>query len=87
MAWGVFNRACAATRRWLKRSLSPEASPRTVRSRCGRPRSRSHYGLQTDLLIGYRFAVEAYNHRVDTDDRREGVRAFNEKREPVFQGK
>ena len=46
-----------------------------------------HYGLQTDLLIGYRFAVEAYNHRVDTDDRREGVRAFNEKREPVFQGK
>ncbi len=46
-----------------------------------------HYGLQTDLLTGYRFEIEAYNRLVDTDDRREGVRAFNEKRPPSFKGK
>jgi enoyl-CoA hydratase len=46
-----------------------------------------HYGLQMDLLTGYRFEIEAYNRLVDTDDRREGVRAFNEKRKPKFQGK
>lgn len=46
-----------------------------------------HYGLQVDLLTGYRFEIEAYNRLVDTDDRREGVRAFNEKRKPVFQGR
>ena len=46
-----------------------------------------HYGLQTDLLTGYRFEIEAYNRLVDTQDRREGVKAFNEKRKPVFKGK
>ena len=46
-----------------------------------------HYGLQMDLATGYRFEIEAYNQLVGTDDRKEGVRAFNEKRKPRFQGK
>ena len=45
-----------------------------------------HYGLQVDLLTGYRFEIESYNRLVDTEDRREGIRAFNEKRSPVFHG-
>jgi enoyl-CoA hydratase/carnithine racemase len=46
-----------------------------------------HYGLQMDLASGYRFEIEAYNRLVDTEDRREGIRAFNEKRKPNFQGR
>ena len=46
-----------------------------------------HYGLQADLATGYRFEIEAYNRLVDTGDRREGVRAFNEKRKPDFRGR
>jgi enoyl-CoA hydratase/carnithine racemase len=46
-----------------------------------------HYGLQTDILTGYRFEIEAYNRLVTTEDRLEGVRAFNEKRKPVFQAR
>ena len=46
-----------------------------------------HYGLQTDLLTGYRFEIEAYNRLVGTEDRLEGVRAFNERRKPHFKGR
>jgi enoyl-CoA hydratase/carnithine racemase len=42
---------------------------------------------QVDLKTGYAFEVEAYQKMVPTEDRVEGVRAFNEKREPRFQGR
>jgi enoyl-CoA hydratase/carnithine racemase len=45
------------------------------------------YGLETDLDTAMILAVEAYNATVVTDDRLEGVRAFNEKRKPHFRGK
>lgn len=42
---------------------------------------------QTDLHVGYRYEIEAYNRMVPTEDRLEGVRAFNEKRRPDFRGR
>ena len=41
----------------------------------------------SDLHTGYLFEIEAYNRMVSTEDRHEGVRAFNEKRKPVYRGK
>ena len=40
-----------------------------------------------ELRTAYRFEVEAYNQLVDTEDRREGISAFNEKRKPNFTGR
>jgi enoyl-CoA hydratase/carnithine racemase len=45
------------------------------------------YGAETDLETGMILAIEAYNATVVTEDRLEGVRAFNEKRKPRFQGR
>lgn len=46
-----------------------------------------HRGLQMSLRDGMTFEIEAYNRTVPTQDRREGVLAFNEKRQPKFEGK
>jgi enoyl-CoA hydratase len=45
-----------------------------------------HRGMQMSVWDGLAFEIEAYNRLVPTEDRREGVRAFNEKRKPVFRG-
>ena len=42
---------------------------------------------EVDIKSGYTFEIEAYQKMIPTEDRLEGVRAFNEKREPRFQGK
>ena len=43
-----------------------------------------HYGLQMDLASGMMLEIEAYNRMVPTEDRREGIASFNEKRKPRF---
>lgn len=44
-------------------------------------------GLQTDLTRALRIEVLAYERTITTQDRHEGVRAFNEKRAPRFEGR
>jgi enoyl-CoA hydratase/carnithine racemase len=46
-----------------------------------------HQGLQTDLVSGLLIEVQAYERMISTEDRHEGVRAFNEKRKPQFKGR
>ena len=44
-------------------------------------------GFQMSLADGLAFEIEAYNRTVGTEDRYEGIRAFNEKRKPQFKGR
>ena len=45
------------------------------------------FGLQMDMRTGMFFEVEAYSRLVATEDRIEGIKAFNEKRPPKFVGR
>ena len=40
-----------------------------------------------DRTTGYAFEIEAYNRTVGTEDRQEGINAFNEKRPPRYKGR
>jgi enoyl-CoA hydratase/carnithine racemase len=42
---------------------------------------------ELDRTTGYAFEIEAYNRTVTTEDRQEGIAAFNEKRKPNFKGR
>ena len=46
-----------------------------------------HHGVDMSLADGMLFEIEAYNRMVPTEDRREGIASFNEKRKPVFRGR
>jgi len=45
-----------------------------------------HRGMQMSVWDGLAYEIEAYNRLVPTEDRREGVLAFNERRKPIFRG-
>lgn len=86
-AWGLVNRVLEPDR------LMPEALE-TARCIAGngpisvrQAKQAIQRGMQMSLSDGLAFEIEAYNRMVPTEDRREGVLAFNERRKPVFQGR
>ena len=87
LAWGLFNEI-AEPEEVLPLALKTAATiagnaPLSVRQ----IKKSVRYGGEMELRTAFRFEVEAYNHLVETEDRYEGVLAFNEKRKPVFKGK
>ena len=86
-AWGVVNKLCEAGK-VLGDTLEvagriASLAPLSVRQ----AKHAIRHGLHMDLASAMRFEVEAYNRLVGTEDRREGLRAFNEKRKPNFKGR
>jgi enoyl-CoA hydratase len=85
--WGMVNRICRPD------SLIAEALETAAIIAGNAPISTRqikqsvNMGLNADLQTGMMFEIEAYNRMVPTEDRREGIRAFNEKRKPVYKGR
>ncbi|MFZ3235882.1 MAG: enoyl-CoA hydratase-related protein [Stellaceae bacterium] len=85
--WGMVNRLCAPEN-LVEEALATarriaDNAPISVRQ----AKHAIHYGLQMDLASGMMLEIEAYNRMVPTEDRREGIASFNEKRKPVFKGR
>ena len=84
--WGLANHICAPA------DLLPAALDMAQTIAANAPvavrqaKQAIHKGLQMGLMDGLAFEIEAYNRTVPTQDRREGVAAFNEKRAPKFSG-
>ena len=87
VAWGVVNKLGEAGRvredtLGAARRIASHA-PLSVRQ----AKHAIREGLQMDLASAMRLEVEAYSRLIGTQDRREGLRAFNEKRQPKFKGR
>jgi enoyl-CoA hydratase len=85
--WGMVNRLCAPDR-LLDETIETarriaDNAPISVRQ----AKHAIHIGLQMDLGSAMMFEIEAYNRMVPTQDRREGIAAFNEKRKPRYVGR
>jgi enoyl-CoA hydratase len=86
LAWGLANRVLTGA------ELMPEVLAVAGRIAANAPvavrQAKKSIDKSTDLdrSNGYAFEIEAYNRTVGTQDRLEGIRAFNEKRKPDFKG-
>lgn len=85
--WGIVNKVCPADR------LMDEALATAIRIAENAPvavrgaKKSIDRATEVDRKTGYAFEIEAYNRTVPTEDRREGVRSFVEKRKPNFEGR
>ena len=84
-AWGVVNKICSAEN-LLSEVLKTanviiNNAPLAITQL-----KKSLNATRANLITGYQFEIEAYKKLLPTDDRMEGISAFNEKRKPNFKG-
>jgi enoyl-CoA hydratase len=85
--WGMVNRICAPDMLIADALDTAAVIARNAPISTRQIKQSVNRGLNTDLQTGMMFEIEAYNRMVPTDDRREGILAFNEKRKPVYKGR
>jgi enoyl-CoA hydratase/carnithine racemase len=85
--WGLANRLCDATAVVAEALSTAGAIAANAPLSIRQAKKAIHHGLDMDLKTAFLYEIEAYNRLVVTEDRLEGVRAFNEKRKPAFKGR
>jgi len=87
LTWGVVNEVLPPSELMPRAielgSLICDNAPIAVRQ----IKKAIHQGMQLDLTSALAFEVQAYERMIATEDRHEGIAAFNEKRKPDFKGR
>lgn len=84
--WGAVNEVCEPEQLMDKTLAIAQRIANNAPLAVRQAKHSIHFGLQMDLNTGMQFEIEAYQRMVHSQDRIEGVAAFNEKRKPQFQG-
>ena len=86
LQWGLVNAVFPAEVLFEETLRTAQAIAANAPVAVRQARQAIHRGLQMSIADGLAFEIEAYHRTVPTSDRREGVRAFVEKRKPEFKG-
>jgi enoyl-CoA hydratase/carnithine racemase len=86
-SWGMVNRVCPPETLLAETLAMAEKIAANAPLSVAQAKTSINAGAAMDLRTALQFEIEAYNRLVTTQDRHEGVRAFNEKRPPDFKGR
>lgn len=87
LAWGLVNRICAPGKLMEEVLEVANAICTNAPLAVKQAKKSMNVSLDVDRKTSHRFALEAYYRLVTSEDRREGIRAFNEKRPAEFRGR
>jgi len=87
MAWGLVNAVFDPAELMPVALAAAEAIARNAPVATRQAKQAVVRGLSMSLADGMAFEIEAYNRCIPTEDRREGVNAFNERRPARFTGR
>ncbi|MDP4797021.1 MAG: enoyl-CoA hydratase-related protein [Rhodospirillales bacterium] len=85
-AWGLVNRLCAPETLMSEALEVAEAIAGNAPIAIQQANKSINAAASLDLKNGYDFEIACYQRVIDTEDRLEGILAFNEKRKPKFKG-
>src|SRR5882724_8342545 len=86
LAWGVVNKLCEPGEVLQETLRAGDRLASLAPLALRQVKHAINEGLHRDLASAMQLEIEAYNRLVGTEDRREGIRAFNERRAPKFEG-
>ncbi|BAT59633.1 putative enoyl-CoA hydratase echA8 [Variibacter gotjawalensis] len=85
--WGLVNKVLPAADLLKEAHATAERIAGNAPISVRQAKSAISRGANMSVWDGLAFEIEAYNRMVPTEDRREGINSFNEKRKPVFKGR
>jgi enoyl-CoA hydratase/carnithine racemase len=87
LEWGLVNRIC--TERKLMEEVIEAGEKICANAPLSVKQAKKAMDVARDVdrKTSHKFALEAYHRLILSEDRIEGMRAFNEKRTPVFKGR
>jgi enoyl-CoA hydratase/carnithine racemase len=87
LAWGMVNKVCPDAELMAETLATARRIAANAPVSVRQAKKSLDKATELDRMTGYAFEIEAYNRTVVTEDRQEGINAFNEKRKPKYKGR